>query len=102
MLDFTEIESSMTIATTAACGEYTTLTDTIVTNVILEGGGSDQDGDSVLDINDRCPDGIGEDEGWKSNSNSDKDEDGCRDNDEDDDDEEDSYDDDDDDDNDEE
>ena len=86
MLDFTEIESSMVITTTAACGEFTTLTDTILTNVILEGGGSDEDGDSILDINDRCPNGIGEDEGWKSNLNSDKDEDGCRDNDEDDDD----------------
>lgn len=86
LLDFTEIETSMTITTTATCGKYTTLSDTFLTNVLLEGGGQDSDGDSIDDTYDRCPNGIGEQEGWKSNLNSDKDSDGCRDNDEDDDD----------------
>ena len=86
MLDFTEIDASMAITTIATCGQYTSLSDTFVTDVILEGGGQDSDGDSIHDANDRCPDGIGEQEGWQSNLNSDKDSDGCRDNDEDDDD----------------
>ena len=86
LLDFTEIETSMIITTQATCGVFSTLSDTVETTVILEGGGADADGDSVLDTADRCPEGIGESEGWKSNPNSDKDGDGCRDNDEDDDD----------------
>ncbi|MFL2949722.1 MAG: peptide-N-glycosidase F-related protein [Candidatus Poseidoniaceae archaeon] len=86
MLDFTEIESTMTITTVATCGEFTSLSDTFVTSVVLEGGGSDADGDSILDSKDRCPNGIGEADGWKSNSATDKDGDGCRDNDEDNDD----------------
>lgn len=86
LLDFTEIESSMTITTVAQCGEFTPLSDTTSTLVLLEGGGEDADGDGVLDSADRCPNGIGESEGWKSNQNSDKDGDGCRDNDEDNDD----------------
>ncbi len=86
LLDFTEIESTMTITTSATCGQFEPLSDTTGTLVILEGGGADADGDSIQDSKDRCPNGIGEAEGWKSNANSDKDDDGCRDNDEDDDD----------------
>ena len=86
LLDFTEIETTMTITTSATCGQFESLSDTTGTLVILEGGGADADGDSIPDSSDRCPDGIGEADGWKSNANSDKDDDGCRDNDEDDDD----------------
>ena len=86
LLDFTEIETTMTITTSATCGQFESLSDTTGTLVILEGGGADADGDSIPDSSDRCPNGIGEAEGWKSNANSDKDDDGCRDNDEDDDD----------------
>ncbi|MDP6362217.1 MAG: peptide-N-glycosidase F-related protein [Candidatus Poseidoniaceae archaeon] len=86
LLDFTEIEDTMTVTTVATCGKFTQLSDTTGTLVMLEGGGADADGDGIQDTTDRCPNGIGEAEGWKSNQNTDKDDDGCRDVDEDDDD----------------
>ena len=86
LLDFTEIEDTMTVTTVVTCGKFTQLSDTTGTLVMLEGGGADADGDGIQDTTDRCPNGIGEAEGWKSNQNTDKDDDGCRDVDEDDDD----------------
>ena len=86
LLDFTEASSSHTITTTVTCGRFTVLSDVSTTQVIIEGAGDDADGDGVQNANDRCPDGIGADEGWQSTITTDGDEDGCRDNDEDDDD----------------
>ncbi|DAC55918.1 MAG TPA: hypothetical protein D7I11_02140, partial [Candidatus Poseidoniales archaeon] len=86
LLDFTEATQSHTITTQADCGLYTATSDTTITQVIIEGAGDDADGDGVQDATDRCPSGIGANEGWQSTQATDGDEDGCRDNDEDDDD----------------
>ena len=50
---------------------------------ILIEANNDIDGDGIPDDLDFCPDGIGESDGWASNSQSDADQDGCRDFDED-------------------
>ena len=86
LMDFTEATSSHTITTTANCGRYSVASDLANTQVIIEGAGDDEDGDGVQDVYDRCPSGIGADEGWQSTPAADGDEDGCRDIDEDDDD----------------
>ncbi len=86
LMDFTEATSSHTITTIANCGRYSVSSDTATTEVIIEGAGDDEDGDGVQDLYDRCPSGIGADEGWQSTKATDGDQDGCRDNDEDDDD----------------
>ncbi len=86
LLDFTEATSSHTITTVAACGIYTVLSDTTITQVIIEGAGDDEDGDGIQNANDLCPTGYGANEGWQSTPTTDGDQDGCRDNDEDDDD----------------
>lgn len=61
--------------------------DTVVleaaVNVLHETVTSDSDGDGVQDGIDRCPNGVGADDGWASTEASDKDQDGCRDLDED-------------------
>ena len=49
----------------------------------LQNDDRDTDGDSRLDADDSCPDGIGLAEGWTYNETTDADLDGCRDNDED-------------------
>ena len=86
MMDFTEATSSHTITTVANCGRYSVSSDTATTQVIIEGAGDDEDGDRIQDVYDRCPSGIGADEGWQSTEATDGDHDGCRDIDEDDDD----------------
>ena len=86
LVDFTEATESHTITTLANCGRFATASDTSATQVIIEGAGDDQDGDGVQDANDRCPTGIGADDGWQSTTATDGDQDGCRDNDEDEDD----------------
>ena len=86
LVDFTEATESHTITTLANCGRFATASDTAATQVIIEGAGDDQDGDGVQDANDRCPTGIGADDGWQSTTATDGDQDGCRDNDEDEDD----------------
>ena len=86
LLDFTEASSSHTITTTASCGRFSVLSDTTTTQVLIEGAGDDDDGDGIQNTNDRCPNGIGADDGWQSTIPTDGDQDGCRDNDEDDDD----------------
>ncbi|MEC8151649.1 MAG: hypothetical protein VX068_03290, partial [Candidatus Thermoplasmatota archaeon] len=86
LVDFTEATESHTITTLANCGRFATASDTSATQVIIEGAGDDQDGDGVQDANDRCPTGIGADDGWQSTMATDGDQDGCRDNDEDEDD----------------
>lgn len=86
LLDFTEATQSHTITTQADCGLYAASSDTTTTQVIIEGAGDDDDGDGVQDAADRCPSGIGANEGWQSTQATDGDQDGCRDNDEDDDD----------------
>ena len=78
--------AEVTITFVATCGEWTVLSDTSVTNIIVENAGTDADGDGILDENDNCPNGIGESEGWISSTTDDIDSDGCRDRDEDDDD----------------
>ena len=86
LVDFTEATESHTITTLVNCGRFATASDTSATQVIIEGAGDDQDGDGVQDANDRCPTGIGADDGWQSTTATDGDQDGCRDNDEDEDD----------------
>lgn len=86
MVDFTEATSSHTITTTATCGRFTVANDVATTTVVIEGAGDDEDGDGVQNANDRCPNGIGANDGWQSTPATDGDQDGCRDNDEDDDD----------------
>lgn len=86
LMDFTESTSSHTITSNANCGRYSVSSDTATTQVIIEGAGDDEDGDGVQDIYDRCPSGIGANEGWQSTTATDGDQDGCRDNDEDEDD----------------
>jgi len=86
LLDFTEASSSHTITTTASCGRFSVLSDTTSTQVLIEGAGDDEDGDGIQNTNDRCPNGIGANEGWQSTTATDGDQDGCRDNDEDEDD----------------
>jgi len=86
LMDFTESSEVETISVTATCGEYTPLSDLATTTVIIEGASDDADGDSIMDAADRCPEGIGANEGWASNDATDGDRDGCRDVDEDDDD----------------
>ena len=90
LFDFTEATESHTITTVANCGRYTPASDTATTQVVIEGAGDDEDGDGIQDVYDRCPSGIGADEGWQSTEATDADQDGCRDNDEDDDDDNDS------------
>ena len=86
LLDFTEATSSHTITTQATCGTFTRSSDVTTTQVMIEGAGDDEDGDGIQNVNDRCPNGKGANEGWQSTSATDGDQDGCRDNDEDDDD----------------
>ena len=86
LIDFTEATASHTITTVANCGRFSMSSDTSTTQVLIEGAGDDEDGDGIQDANDRCPSGIGENEGWVSTPATDGDEDGCRDNDEDEDD----------------
>ena len=78
--------AEVTITLVATCGEWTVLSDTSTTTIIVENAGTDADGDGILDENDNCPNGIGEAEGWISSTTEDIDADGCRDRDEDDDD----------------
>ena len=86
LVDFTEATESHTITTQANCGRYTAASDTSTTQILIEGAGDDEDGDGIQDVNDRCPSGIGANEGWQSTLATDGDQDGCRDNDEDEDD----------------
>ena len=76
LVDFTEATKSHTITTLANCGRFATASDTSATQVIIEGAGDDQDGDGVQDANDRCPTGIGADDGWQSTMATDGDQDG--------------------------
>jgi hypothetical protein len=69
----------------AQCGQYTLVETMRNISVIVEAS-DDIDGDGIVDEMDNCPEGIGEADGWASNSRSDADQDGCRDFDEDDDD----------------
>ena len=73
---------SFFVTTTAECGEYTMTEDSRNTSILIEAN-NDIDGDGIPDDLDFCPDGIGESDGWASNSQSDADQDGCRDFDED-------------------
>jgi len=86
LMDFTNSEESVSITTVATCGRYTVLSDTFVTQVVIEGAGEDEDGDGIPTINDNCPQGLGKADGWVSNEATDGDRDGCRDSVEDDDD----------------
>ena len=73
---------SFFVTTTVQCGEYTMSEDSRNTSILIEAN-NDFDGDGIPDDIDFCPDGIGESDGWASNSQSDADQDGCRDFDED-------------------
>lgn len=86
LLDYTEATSSHTITTQVTCGKYVERTDSSSTQVIIEGAGDDEDGDGIPNNSDRCPEGLGANEGWGSTTATDGDQDGCRDIDEDDDD----------------
>ncbi|DAC07893.1 MAG TPA: hypothetical protein D7H88_04505, partial [Candidatus Poseidoniales archaeon] len=86
LIDFTEATQSHIVTTQANCGKYSLSSDTGTTQIFIEGAGDDEDGDGIQDANDRCPSGIGADQGWQSTQATDGDQDGCRDIDEDDDD----------------
>ena len=75
---------------TAICvGPVDTATDERSVRLILSEVVVDADGDGVHDDVDRCPDGVGDAQGWTSKSTTDHDGDGCRDLDEDNDDDDD-------------
>ncbi|MAI09171.1 MAG: hypothetical protein CMA08_01120 [Euryarchaeota archaeon] len=79
-----------TVMVSATCvGPLDTTTDERSIRLILSEVIRDSDGDGVHDELDRCPNGIGEAQGWESRTSSDHDGDGCRDRDEDDDDDDD-------------
>ncbi len=86
LMDFTDSTETLTITTHAVCGQFTQLSDTFVTQVVIEGAGDDEDGDGIPTVDDNCPQGIGKDEGWVSNEATDGDRDGCKDSSEDEDD----------------
>ena len=86
LMDFTDSTETLTITTHAICGQFTQLSDTFVTQVVIEGAGDDEDGDGIPSVDDNCPQGIGKDEGWVSNEATDGDRDGCKDSSEDEDD----------------
>ena len=73
---------SFVIEITAICGQYTKSEVHRNISIIVEAN-NDRDGDGILDDLDLCPDGIGDSDGWRSNTASDADQDGCRDYDED-------------------
>ncbi|DAC34457.1 MAG TPA: hypothetical protein D7I05_03985, partial [Candidatus Poseidoniales archaeon] len=75
--------------TTSCIGPVDTASDTRSVRLILSEKVLDADGDGVQDELDRCPNGIGEAQGWQSRSSTDHDGDGCRDRDEDEDDDDD-------------
>ena len=78
------------VTVTATCvGPVDETSDTRSVRLILAEKVLDADGDGVHDEVDRCPNGMGETQGWQSRSSSDHDGDGCRDRDEDDDDDDD-------------
>ena len=79
LLDFSETNENFEIITVAECGQYTSMSDTVTTQVTLENTGEDADGDGIVDANDRCPNGYGAAEGWLSTPASDQDNDGCHD-----------------------
>tara|TARA_B100000003_G_scaffold58663_1_gene52139 strand:- start:446 stop:3487 length:3042 start_codon:yes stop_codon:yes gene_type:complete len=82
LTEFDTRTESFVVSTMAQCGVYTLTDDYRNTTIIIEAN-DDQDGDGILDELDLCPDGIGESDGWASNTQSDADQDGCRDFDED-------------------
>ncbi|MDG1552793.1 MAG: hypothetical protein P8Q87_04620, partial [Candidatus Poseidonia sp.] len=86
LMDFSDSTETLTITTHAICGQFTQLSDTFVTQIVIEGAGDDEDGDGIPTADDNCPQGIGKEEGWVSNEATDGDRDGCRDSIEDDDD----------------
>ena len=86
LMDLSDAAETLTITTHAICGQFTELSDTFVTQVVIEGAGDDEDGDRIPTVDDNCPQGIGKEEGWVSNEATDGDRDGCKDSSEDDDD----------------
>lgn len=86
LFDFTELKDTATISLIISCGEFTKKSSDYTIQIIPEFELDDQDGDGIGDTIDRCPNGVGESEGWISSSSTDFDADGCRDYDEDNDD----------------
>ena len=73
------LEESITGLLSATCGEWNSVSTnrSFLLNVI--GNSNDMDGDGIEDQFDSCPDGWGEDDGWKSSGDTDIDADGCHD-----------------------
>ena len=75
---------------TATCvGPLDVVSDERSVRLILSEVVVDADGDGIDDVVDRCPNGVGEAQGWSSKASTDHDGDGCRDRDEDQDDDDD-------------
>ena len=77
-LDLSEVIDSFEIQTVVECGTYFSKSDTVTTQVIVEYLG-DADGDGISDSDDRCPNGYGTANGWRSDNATDQDNDGCQD-----------------------
>jgi hypothetical protein len=83
LFDFTKIKESAVVGLNVTCGSQNQKTSQYSIQVIPEFNTNDQDGDGVEDTIDRCPEGVGENDGWISSTSTDFDADGCRDFDED-------------------
>ena len=79
LIDLSEVIDSLEIETVVECGEYTRMSDTVTTQVVIDSSGDDADGDGIPDINDLCPNGYGAADGWNPSNASDQDNDGCHD-----------------------
>ena len=79
LLDLSEVTDSFEIRTVVECGNDSLKSDTVTTQVLVEHSGDDADGDGILDLDDRCPNGYGASDGWSSTNASDQDNDGCHD-----------------------
>ncbi|MCP2505333.1 MAG: MSCRAMM family adhesin SdrC, partial [Candidatus Poseidoniaceae archaeon] len=79
LIDLSEVADFLEIQTIVECGEYTRMSDTVTTQVVIDSTGDDADGDGIPDLNDLCPNGYGASNGWSPSSASDQDNDGCHD-----------------------
>ena len=79
LLDLSDMADVLEIQTVVECGEYSRISDTATTQVRIEYSGDDPDGDGIPGLEDQCPNGYGEADGWKSSISSDQDNDGCHD-----------------------
>ncbi len=72
------IQENLDLTISLMCGIWTKSYDSKNVKVIILNM-DDIDGDGIQNDVDKCPDGLGEDEGWSSTPNTDYDRDGCED-----------------------